>query len=37
MAADASNDVALTDDDVAGGHVSLVFGIFRGPMGLFFG
>lgn len=37
MEADISNDVARMDDDVVGGHMSLVFGVFRGQMGPFMG
>lgn len=32
---DVNNNVAHTEDDVGGGHVALIFSIFKGPMGLF--
>lgn len=35
MAVDVSNDVASTDANVEGGHMSLSFSFFRGQMGPF--
>lgn len=37
MAVDVIDDVPGTEDDVAGRHMALIFGIFKGPMGLFLG